>query len=289
VKRLEKGNMEFFELKLEETEFQTLRSMVYRTSGISLADSKKALMISRLARRLRELEINSFPSYINRLQTDPREIHVMINRITTNLTKFYREKHQFDVLARQILPLVLKDKIRKEEKTLRMWSAGCSTGEEVYTILFEVIKAWKNHSKHLADLDLKILGSDIDTLVLNKARSGQYSAEELKGLDDEIMNTYFDRISPQEFRIKRELKQYVGFRRINLVHDPFLFKHPIDIIFCRNVVIYFNNDTRQTLYEKFHAVLNEPGFFFSGHSENLFQYSDLFKFLEKSIYQKVVS
>jgi chemotaxis protein methyltransferase CheR len=281
--------MEFFELKLEEEEFQILRSIVYQSAGITLADSKRALVVSRLARRLRELDLNSFHSYINRLQSDPREIHVMTNRITTNLTKFYREKIQFDILENQVLPMVLASKKKKQERTLRIWSAGCSTGEEVYTILFEVLKFWKNHLIGIAALDLKILGSDIDTIVLNKARSGQYSDEEIKGVDMDIIKSYFDWISPREFRIKNELKQYVVFKRINLVYDEFHFKHNIDIIFCRNVVIYFNNDTRKTLYEKFHAVLNEPGFFFSGHSENLFKYGHVFKFMEKSIYQKVVS
>jgi chemotaxis protein methyltransferase CheR len=288
MRRLETGNMEFIELKLEETEFQTLRAMVYRTAGISLADSKKALVVSRLSRRLRELEFRTFHAYIGLLQSDPGEIHVMINRLTTNFTKFYREKHQFEVLTGQILPMILDGKKKKREVTLRIWSAGCSSGEEVYTLLFEVLKTLKDRFNNLSALDMKILGSDIDTNMLHKARSGQYSDEEMRDLDHDTREAYFDRNPPHGYRIKKELRPFVGFRRINLAYDEFLFKHPMDIIFCRNVVIYFNSDIRQTLYEKFHAVLNQPGFFFSGHSENLFNYGHLFKLMEKSIYQKVV-
>jgi chemotaxis protein methyltransferase CheR len=282
--------MEIVECKLEENEFQKIRSIVYETAGISLADSKRALVVSRLARRLQQLKVSSFQGYIHLLESDPNEIHLMINRITTNLTKFYREKHQFDVLRQRILPQILESKKKNRQKTIRIWSAGCSTGEEVYTILFEVLKAGNGRSlvRHPLSFDLKILGSDIDTNVLKKARSARYSDEEIKGLEKNVLEKYFDRVSPGEYQLKEKLGKFVGFRRINLVHDDFSFKHKIDIIFCRNVVIYFDNETRQKVYEKFHAALNSPGFFFSGHSENLFKYKHVFKFVEKSIYKKVV-
>ena len=283
--------MEFAELILEEREFQKIRSIVYETSGISLADSKKALVVSRLTRRLQQLKVPSFQGYVRRLETNPDEIHLLINRITTNLTKFYREKHQFEVLSKQILPVVLENKETQKEKKLRIWSAGCSTGEEVYSILFEILKTHngRNLLHHPLSFDVKILGSDIDTNVLEKAESGQYNEEETRGLDKSTLNRYFDNVSPGEYRVKEEVKKFVSFKRLNLVHDAFRFKHKIDIIFCRNVVIYFNPKTRQAVYDKFHAVLGDPGFFFSGHSENLFQYRHLFKFVEKSIYKKVVT
>jgi len=281
--------MQFAELILEDKEFQKIRSIVYETSGISLADSKKALIISRLTRRLQKLNISSFQSYIKHLESDSQEIYALVNRITTNLTKFYREKNQFDLLRKKILPHVLKGKEKKTEKSLRIWSAGCSTGEEVYSILFEILKT--NNGKSLLSYppyNLKILGSDIDTNVLAKAESGQYSEEEIKGLEESLLKKYFYIISPGQYRVRDELRKYVVFRRINLAYDTFRFKEKIDIIFCRNVVIYFNIQTRRNVYEKFYSVLNEPGFFFSGHSENLFQYKHLFKFVEKSIYKKVV-
>ncbi|MGE5340169.1 MAG: CheR family methyltransferase [Candidatus Omnitrophota bacterium] len=277
--------MESVDLKLNDQEFRKIRTIVYETTGISLAESKRALVVSRLYKRLRELNFNTFEQYIARLESDMDEISFFINRITTNLTKFYREKNQFDVFQHRILPIIKENKKRKGEKKLRIWSAGCSTGEEVYTILFELFKAYQGHPP--LSVDVKILGSDIDTEVLKKAHSAQYTTEELKGLDPIALDTYFDQLSDTDYRMQDWLRKFVVFKRINLVYDEFHFKNKIDIIFCRNVLIYFNKETRKRVYEKFHTVLNNPGFFFSGHSENLFKFNHLFEFIEKSIYKKV--
>ncbi|MCP5047628.1 MAG: protein-glutamate O-methyltransferase CheR [bacterium] len=278
--------MEIIELQLSEREFRAIRTIVYDTTGINLSDSKRALIVSRLSRRLRQLSFDSFQPYISLLESDTDEVLLMINRITTNLTKFYREDSQFKVLKDTILPSVLENKKRSGDNALRIWSAGCSTGEEVYTILFEISNAFDGRIP--ATLDMKILGSDIDTNVLKKASSGTYSGEEVTNVKHKTLEIYFDKLSANQYRIKRQWRQYVLFKRINLVYDNFKFKRKVDIIFCRNVVIYFDNHTREKLYNKFHAVLNEPGFFFSGHSENLFKYNKVFKLVEKSIYKKVV-
>ncbi len=278
--------MECKELTLTNDEFKKIRLIVYKTTGINLIDSKRALVISRLFKRLKALNINSFNAYISYLETNPDEISTFINQITTNLTKFYREKNQFDVFRKTIFPAILENKKNKNEKTIRIWSAGCSTGEEVYTILFEVAAAL--HENIPPNLDMKILGSDIDTNVLKKARSAQFSTEEIKPLDSKTIDTFFDPVSESTFIIKKRWMQYILFKRINLVYDPIAFKYKTDVIFCRNVVIYFDKETKKTVYEKFHSLLNDPGFLFSGHSENLFKYKNLFTFVEKSIYKKVV-
>jgi len=278
--------MEINELKISDHEFKRIRSIVYQTAGINLTESKRALIVSRFARRLRQLQMESFKPYIRLLESDADEMLLMINRITTNLTRFYREDTQFSVLKERILPQIMQYKKKHNNCKLRIWSAGCSTGEEVYTILFEVLDAF--HGRIPTPVDLKILGSDIDTNVLKKAGSGVYSREELLGVSSGTIENFFDRFGSEEFRIKDRWRQYVGFKKINLVYDPFTFKNLIDIIFCRNVVIYFDKSTQKGLYEKFFSALNEPGFFFSGHSENLFKYSHAFKFVEKSIYKKVV-
>jgi chemotaxis protein methyltransferase CheR len=288
------GGMEFVELKLADAEFQQLRNFVYQSTGISLAESKRALIVSRLFRRLMQLNFRSFTSYVHLLKSDPREVDFMINRITTNHTKFYREPHQFEVLKRRILPTVWENKKKRKENTIRIWSAGCSSGEEVYTILFEVFEALNipfqsKYNRFSIPFHLEILGSDIDTGALNKAVSGQYSDIEIKEVKKSIVSKYFDRVSPNEYQVKEILKKYVIFKRINLVNDTFRFQQKVDIIFCRNVVIYFNEETRQKVYNKFHGVMDSPGFFFSGHSENLFKYHHIFKFIEKSIYKKVES
>lgn len=278
--------MATIDLKLSDHEFQRIRHIVHQNTGIHLVDSKRALIVSRLYKRLRNLSFDTFKPYISRLENDPEEIFFLINRITTNITKFYREKNQFQLLRDTILPNILEAKRKKHRQTLRIWSAGCSTGEEVYTVLFVVADYFKG--KIPADIDVKILGSDIDTNVLTKARTGEYTGEEIKNVDRQVLGNFFRQISDGQYRIKDQWKPYVGFRRINLVYDAFDFKHKIDIIFCRNVVIYFDRETKKNVYEKFHGVLNDPGYFFSGHSENLFKYNNFFKFIEKSIYQKVV-
>ncbi len=277
--------MEIVEVRLSDGEFLKIRDIVFKTTGIHLVESKRALVVSRLYKRLRELGYSSFEPYIVLLESDPAEVARFINRMTTNLTKFYRENNQFEMLRSTVLSQIIESKKSKGKQFLRVWSAGCSTGEEVYTILLELLEEF--HGVIPTTLDLKILGSDIDTDVLNKAVSGQYTLEELKGIDAPKLDAYFDRVSDTEYKLKSRLRQYVVFKRINLVYDPFRFKHSVDIIFCRNVVIYFDHETRKTVYEKFHAVMNTPGFFFSGHSENLFKYNHLFKFIGKSIYKKV--
>jgi chemotaxis protein methyltransferase CheR len=277
--------MEIPNVTLSDTEFRQIRKIVWKTTGISLADTKKALVISRLARRLRELGYHSFHKYVNLLKTDPDEVLSMINRITTNLTRFYREKAQFVQLKEIILPEIVTAVKKKRKNSLRIWSAGCSTGEEVYTILFEVMDFFKDVIP--SSIDFKILGTDIDSNVLEKAASGCYRNEELKGLDEPHIKKYFNPISDNQFEIKERFRKYVLFLKLNLVNDEFNFKNKFDIIFCRNVVIYFNKETKQRLYEKFHTVLENPGYFFSGHSENLFLYSQMFRFMGKSIYKKV--
>lgn len=277
--------MEIPKLILSDSEFLQIREIVRKTTGISLADSKKALVISRLARRLRDLGSLSFSKYIQRLRTDSAEVLFLVNRITTNLTRFYREKNQFVPLRDEILPEILKTAGKRGKRNLRIWSAGCSTGEEVYTILFEILDYFKGVIPK--SLDFKILGTDIDTNVLEKAYSGRYSNEELKGVDERVISRYFNRVGTDRFEIKKPLKKYVLFLKLNLVYDDFKFKNKMDAIFCRNVVIYFNKETKEKVYKKFHTVLDDPGYFFSGHSENLLQYSHMYKFVGKSVYKKV--
>ncbi len=272
-------------IKISDKEFREIRDIVWKTTGISLADTKKALVISRLARRLRELELGSFLGYITRLKSDTDELAFFTNRITTNLTRFYREMGQFHILKKDFFPDILRAKGRKKDKKLRVWSAGCSSGEEVYTILLEILDYFDGRIPAL--LDLRILGSDIDTTMLKKAAAGLYDAEGLKDVPPPVLHRYFETETDNRFRVKESLKKYVTFSRINLVYDVFDFPEPFDIIFCRNVVIYFDKETKKKVYDKFYACLNEPGYFCSGHSENLLQYSHMFKLIGKSVYKKI--
>jgi len=277
--------MEIKTYNLSDNEFNEIKKLVFNLTGISLSDTKKALVISRLSKRLRKLKINSFSEYLSFLKGNREEIFLVINSITTNHTMFYRESNQFDTLKKKILPELLKHKENINNNKLRIWSSACSSGEEVYTILFELFEYFDG--KIPSNLDLKVLGSDIDTNVLKKAKTGIYTAEELKGIELRILKKYFDKIDEKMYAVKKRIKEHAIFSKINLVYDDFKFKNPIDILFCRNVTIYFSSETKSKIYEKFHKVMNNPSYYFSGHAESLFNYSHLFKFIEKSIYKKV--
>ena len=267
------------ELTLSLSDFNKIRSIVFESTGITLADTKSALIVARLSKRLIKMNIAGFEQYIELLNNDPSEILELINRITTNLTYFYRESGQFELLKLTVLPEF------KNKNKLRIWSAACSTGAEVYTILFEIIDYFNGRVPE--NIDLKILGSDIDTTVLSKAKKGAYTKEELNKLNDTKRQTYFNKENNDRFVVKDIYKKYVGFRKINLINDEFSFKNDIDIIFCRNVAIYFNEETKDKLYDKFYNVLGKKGYIFSGQSESLFKWSNKYKFLKKSIYEKV--
>ncbi len=277
--------MEIKTYNLSDKEFNEIKKIVFNLTGITLSDTKKALVISRLSKRLRKLNINSFSEYLSFLKDNREEIFLVINSITTNHTMFYRERNQFETLKKKILPELLKYKKVLNNNKLRIWSSACSSGEEVYTILFELFEYF--NGKIPSNLDLKVLGSDIDTNVLKKARTGIYTADELKGIELSILKKYFDKIDDKAYAVKKRIKEYAIFSKINLVYDDFKFKNPIDILFCRNVTIYFSTETKSRIYEKFHEVMNNPSYYFSGHAESLFNYSHLFKFMEKSIYKKV--
>ncbi len=270
------------DLLLEKEDFNRIRKIVYDTTGITLADTKSALIVARLSKRLLKKGISGFGEYIALLNEDPSEILELVNKITTNLTYFYRESDQFSVLKLLILPELLKNK----KNIIRIWSAACSTGAEVYTILFEMLDYFNGSIPD--NIDLKILGSDIDTVVLSKAKRGAYTKEELNKLDKSKVKLYFDKLNEDQYIIKENLKKYVGFRKINLIYDKFSFKGKIDIIFCRNVAIYFNEETKDKLYNKFYNVLSEQSYVFSGQSENLFRWNNQYKFIKNSIYKKVL-
>lgn len=272
-------------LTIRDEEFEWVRQRVYKLAGIHLVDSKKAMVVTRLSRRLVELGIHTFAEYITYLERDDDEVLHMINSITTNITRFYREERQFEVMKEKILPELLQHKRQQSQPRLRIWSAGCSSGEEVYTVLMETMVYLREHP--FPALDVKVLGSDIDTTVLQKARSGLYNEEEMLGVGEERRKEFFEVNPDGLWKFRDMYRRHTVFHKINLVYDNFAFKNPIDIIYCRNVVIYFDNETKNKVYRKFHGVLGNPGYFFSGHSENLFKQKGLFRFLEKSIYEKI--
>ncbi len=271
------------EFEFNDRHFNWIAEQVKEKAGIALTDKKKDLVYGRLARRLRKLNINSFDSYCRLLEQDSgEELVEFINSITTNLTSFYREAHHFEYLTDTSLKYLLK--ARASERRLRIWSAGCSTGEEPYTIAITLRETMPN----IEDWDVKILATDIDTNVLNTAREGIYRADKATGLSEEHIKKWFLKPSTGDNNLIKagpKLKELITFKQLNLM-QAWPMKGQFDVLFCRNVVIYFDKDTQRVLFDRFANILKDDGYMFLGHSESLYKVTDRFSLLGKTIHQK---
>ena len=267
-------------------EFKLVQRMIYDQAGIALADTKQIMVHSRLAKRLRELNINSYAEYLDMLQKDPdsEEMIRFINALTTNKTDFFRENHHFQFLTQQLFPKLKAAAEINGNRKLRIWCAASSTGEEPYSLAITVRQFFGNNS----DWDIRILASDIDTQVLTTASNGVYSSDRFTDVPNALQKQYFDRCSKGEdsdWSAKPTLRELITFRRINLQQEwPIQTK--FDAIFCRNVMIYFDAATQKKLVERFREKLTDQGYLAIGHSESLFGLSDQFKPMGETIYQK---
>ena len=265
-------------------DFEALRKLVKEITGINLSDQKRELVYGRLARRLRVLHLRTFAEYRDLLASDGgREIGEFCNAITTNLTSFFRESHHFEYLRDQVLqPMVAN---RTASRRVRIWSAGCSTGEEAYSLAMTVIESIPD----LRTWDVKILATDLDSDVLAKAQRGIYAAERVRAIGPQRLSRFFaERRGGREgatFEVKPELTSLITFKQLNLMH-PLPMKGPLDAIFCRNVVIYFDKDTQRELFSRI-AQLQRPGnLLFLGHSESLFKVSESYTPIGKTVYRR---
>jgi chemotaxis protein methyltransferase CheR len=269
------------EFKITSKEFDHFRTLIYDESGISLGQQKQSLLESRLSKRLRELGLRTFSEYYDKVTGDPtqEEFTRMLDLISTNKTDFFRESKHFDFLREVILPELMP------EKRIRIWSSACSTGEEPYTIAITLFEAVQNPR----EWDFKILASDLSTRVLAKAASGVYDEERFQSMSPDMLSRHFLRgrgDSMGRFKVKPHLASMIRFRRLNLMDDDFPIRKPLDLIFCRNVMIYFDRPTQETLVNKFHRYLKPGGYLFIGHSESLQWVSHPFMSLAPTIYQK---
>jgi chemotaxis protein methyltransferase CheR len=262
-------------------EFRRFRTLIYDESGISLSEQKQTLLASRLSKRLRDLNLTTFSEYYARVTKDPssEEFTRMLDLISTNKTDFFREPKHFDFLREQVLPEL------ESVKRIRIWSSACSTGEEPYTIAMTLV----DNVPHPAQWDFKILSTDLSTRVLAKAASGTYDEERLRDVPPDIVRRHFLRGRGESaglLKVKPHLADMIRFRRLNLMDNEFPIKSPLDLVFCRNVMIYFDRPTQETLVNKFHRYLKPGGYLFIGHSESLQWVTHPFKSLAPTIYQK---
>jgi chemotaxis protein methyltransferase CheR len=276
---------------IHDPEFKYLSEMIYKMTGIVLADHKKIMLQSRLNIRLRNHGMSNFEEYVHKLKMDPQfreaEIPELINRVTTNKTDFFREQHHFDFLKETYLPMIEAEAQKNGHKKITIWCSASSTGEEPYSIAITLLEHFSLKSGWI----LKILASDIDTNVLQIAKAGIYRADRLETVSEAWKNKYFiksEKDGNTFYEAKANLKSIIEFKKINLLEFPYPIREKIDLVFCRNVIIYFDKPTQKTIFSNFEEVLKPFGYLIIGHSETMFGISDHFKFLGHTIYQKKI-
>lgn len=261
--------------------FERFRELVYEKSGISLGAQKEALVSARVGKRMRALDIADFDAYFDYVVRDEsgQELVELIDAISTNVTSFYREAQHFDLLT----SLLTKWK-ESGQRRFRIWSAASSTGEEPYTIAITVAECLNE-----TGMDVKILATDISTRVLAKCQLGVYDAQKVESVPAALRDRYFDRIQENRqtlYCAKDRLKRLLMFRRLNLATPPFPMRGPLDVVFCRNVMIYFDNHVRSRLLEEIYRLLKPGGYLMVGHAESLTGLVSAFKTVRPSVYIK---
>ena len=275
-------------ISISDTEFQKFREFFYRKTGIHFDDSKRYFVDRRLCERIEATKSESFRAYfmLLRFQASGEEMQRMTNLLTVNETYFFREEHQFDCVVHSILPLLIKK--RDPHHPLRIWCMPSSSGEEPYSVAMTLLERWPG----IHQWDVEIIASDIDTEILRRAREGLFSERSVRNIPPALLRKYFSR-SGAEFQICEALRESVEFTRANLA-DPMDTRNyrGFDIIFCRNLLIYFDDLSRRTAAETFFGALNPGGFLLLGHSESMSRISPIFnvrRFPEGVVYQKPYS
>lgn len=265
------------EFEFTDQDFQRIRKLIRERAGISLGETKQELVYSRLARRLRATASGSFAEYLDKLQCgDAAEWEAFTNSLTTNLTSFFRESHHF---------LLLAEHLRKQDRSrpLTLWCSASSTGEEAYSMAITAVEALGGY-----DHPVHIIASDLDTKVLQTAREGRYKAEAVSKMPQQQVERFFLRGTGGQagyVQVKPELQKMIDFRCINLLAPVWPIHAPVDAIFCRNVMIYFDKETQHAILQKFAPLLREDGLLFAGHSENFYHAATLFKLRGNTVYE----
>jgi chemotaxis protein methyltransferase CheR len=272
------------EYEFTRRDFDFLRKLSNEHSGIVVTDDKFDMFYSRLARRVRSLGLPSFAAYCDYVD-DPgndAEVTELVNALTTNLTSFFRENHHFDYLANEVLPdYAIRNRTSRQ---LRIWSAGCSTGEEPYSLSMVL----EEQQQLLRGWDMRILASDIDSKVLAQAEAGVYPINRVEGLSTQRLKRFFQKgrgSQAGKARVRDVLRARIDYRQINLMQRLDIEQQ--DVIFCRNVIIYFDKATKVRLLDKFADSLVDDGYLFVGHSESLHQVTDRFRLIGNTVYRKV--
>lgn len=266
------------EFDWSEADFQKVRTLIYQRAGIHLHEGKQAMVYSRLSRRLRDTGHTSFRSYLSGLESgEGQEWQEFVNALTTNLTSFFREQHHFHILTQHL-------KTKPHHGHWNIWCSAASTGEEPYSIAMTARQALGPRA------DFSLTASDIDSQVLATAARGVYRLDGIKGVEPDLLHHFFQRGKASNAgmaRIKPEYRESIRFLIVNLIKNDWPFKDPFDIVFCRNVMIYFDAATQRQVLERIHRVMKPGGLLFVGHSENFSDSRDLFTLNGKTVYQRI--
>lgn len=269
------GNQIERDLVLTDADFKRIRELIYQRAGIVLAEHKREMVYSRLAKRLRHHGLTRFSDYLQRLerQPDAREWEAFTNALTTNLTAFFREAHHFPLLA---------EHIRHKTGPVSVWCAAASTGEEPYSLAMTLLETLGPKASQS-----RIVATDIDTEALQKARSGVYPLEQVRKIDEVRVKRFFHKGTGKRIglaRIRPEVSELVAFSALNLLAPQWPIKGPFDAIFCRNIMIYFDKETQAKILKRFAPLLKPDGLLFAGHSENFSYISNEFKLRGQTVY-----
>ncbi len=271
------------EIDNSEKEFFQLQQLVRKHCGITLSAEKQDVIHSRLSRRLQALKLNSFSDYCSMIEHGHKEeLEQFTNALTTNLTAFFREPYHFEYLRESVLPEVMQR--NADSRRLRIWSAGCSTGEEPYSIAMALLET----IPHIENWNVRILATDLDTSVIDAAVRGIYRQEKVAALSKARLKSWFEKGRGSRsglVRVTPKVRKLVTFRQLNLMQE-WPMQGPFDIIFCRNVVIYFDKQIQQRLFERYADIMAPAGHLFIGHSESLYNVTDRFKLIGRTIYRK---
>lgn len=265
------------EFSFTETDFKRVRSLIYQHAGISLSDAKTDMVYSRVGRRLRTNGFTVFRDYLDHLESanDAQEWEAFTNALTTNLTSFFREGHHFPILEKHL---------QTQQKPLRIWCSAASTGEEPYSLAITACEAFNTLRP-----PVEIIATDIDTNVLATAQQGVYVEDRIKDLSEAHKKTYFDRgvgNNAGKVRVKKQLRELIEFKQLNLLSEqwPMSNHEQFDVLFCRNVMIYFDKETQRKILNRFKPLMKPEALLFAGHSENFLYVSDFLKLLGKTVY-----
>ncbi|GMT42411.1 MAG: chemotaxis protein methyltransferase [bacterium] len=273
---------------LSGADFELLRGLIYKQSGISLNQTKKELLRTRLRSRLERQGFRSYRDYYNHVLHDEsgQALVDLLDDISTNLTSFYREVSHFKFLE-SVLPDCIDKKRKANETEFRVWSAGCSSGEEPYTLAFTFMSRMEGSPR---PLKIRILATDISTDVLFKASEGVYEQSRLEDVPKNVMKNYFVKENSDGkkklVRVRQDIRDLITFRRFNLMSALYPFRHQFDFIFCRNVMIYFDKPTQEKLVGKYYRYLKPGGYLFIGHSESLTGLKHGFTYVQPTIYRR---